>query len=264
MQQTLAQVEPIFASEAIYYTRRILTALEFCHGRGVVHGDVKPTNVFLDERRAAFLGDFGVRDFLPNGARGHTLEYASPELLAGDARDSASDVWAASVTLYELLTGELPFGSRADLPDDDVVARVMGCEYRHPDQVRPYLPLRVRNLFRSCFDPELAQRPRSADALRDAVAELDVRAEWILWARDEYAAYWEGHEVAAGERTGVRYAATVRERPRLRAWEAEVKRAAAGGELRRWRGVPVFQGTQPEALHRMALWMRNITGSGSP
>jgi serine/threonine protein kinase len=265
MAHTLAQINPIFASDAIYYTRRILTALEFCHGRDVIHGDVKPTNVFINDRGIAFLGDFGVKDFLPDGKRGHTLEYAAPELLDGNPRSLASDVWATAVTLFELLTGELPFGSRADMPEQEIAAKVMAAEYRHPDEIRPYLPMRVRNFFRSCFVADLPQRPiQTADGMRESLSDVEVRAEWVLWRKAGYAAYWEGYEVASGRRTGVRYAATVRQRPRLACWEAEMKRAPPEGELRRWKGLAPYRGTRLQTMHRIALWMRNVTGTGKP
>ena len=57
---TLAKDMPMFASHAVYATRRVLTALEFCHGRRVIHGDVKPSNVFRDRHGNLLLGDFGV------------------------------------------------------------------------------------------------------------------------------------------------------------------------------------------------------------
>jgi serine/threonine protein kinase len=265
MPQTLADVDPIFASEALHYTRRILTGLEFCHGREVVHGDIKPTNVFVDDRGATFLGDFGVRDFLPGGLRGHTLEYASPELLEGRPRSAGSDVWATAVTLYQLLTGELPFGSRDTDDEDTVAGRITEAKYRHPDEFRPYLPLRVRNFFRACFNPDPACRPVcTADGMRRALPDLEIHAEWIQWKKTGYLSFWEGFEVGGGRRTGVRYTASIRERPRLARWEAEAKRAQPGGDPRRWPGIGVYQGTRKEAVHRMVLWMRNITTNGRP
>jgi hypothetical protein len=265
MKQTLADVDPIFASQALYYTRRVLTALDFCHGREVIHGDVKPSNVFLNETGAAFLGDFGVRDFLDGGRRGHTLEYAAPELLAGAARSAATDVWAAAVMLYELLCGQLPFGSRADDREDVIAERIAKADFTPPDHLQPYLPLRVRHFFENIFVPDpLSRAFRTADGIRLALPELDIRAEWIRWAKEGYVSYWEGYEVAAAERTGVTYLATVRERPRLGKWEAEVKRAQPGSTARRWNHVAPFQGSEKEAQYRIALWMRNITASGAP
>ncbi len=123
---TLADHGVVFASQAIDWTRRVLTGLEFCHGRGVVHGDVKPRNVFRTRRRGVLLGDFGVRDFQEGGRRGHTLEYAAPELLRGQPRSSHTDTWSAGVMFYELLTGHLPFGSRAEDPEEVVAERTSG------------------------------------------------------------------------------------------------------------------------------------------
>lgn len=177
----------------------------------------------------------------------------------------ATDVWAAAVMLYELICRRLPFGSRTDDPDDTVAARIATVQFMPPDHIEPYLPLRVRHFFEKCFRADPGEREfRTADALRLALPELDIRAEWVQWSRPEFEAFWEGHEVRAGERTGVTYSATARERPRLGKWEAEVKRAQPGGKLRRWPGVKSLQGTRPEAMHRMALWMKNITGAGSP
>jgi eukaryotic-like serine/threonine-protein kinase len=265
MERTLADVNQIFASEAIHYTGRILTGLDFCHGRGVIHGDVKPSNAFVNDRGAVLLGDFGVRDFLPEGLRGHTLEYAAPELLVGEPRSPASDVWATAVTLYELLTDALPFGSRAEQPESAIADAISSGRYRHPDEIRPYLPLQVRNFFRGCFEPDPADRTfRTPDAMRRALPELGIRAEWIQWSKDDYVTYWQGFEVAEGRRTGTEYSASVRERPRLELFEAEVKRASPGGDLRRWPNVAPYQGKKKETIHRMVLWMRNITRTGHP
>jgi serine/threonine-protein kinase len=265
MDRTLADVHPIFASEAVHYTRRALTALDFCHGRDVMHGDVKPSNVFLDEKGIAYLGDFGIADFLGHGRRGHTLEYAAPELLANEPRSELTEVWAASVMLYELLCGQLPFGSRADESEATIVTRIVNTEFKAPDHIQPYLPLRVRHFFEKCFEAVPQHRQfQSADALRLALPDLDIRAEWIAWSKPNFISYWEGYEVKAGQRTGVTYSATVRERPGLGKWEAEIKRAQPGGALRRWKGVKPFRGSKNEAMHRMALWMRNVTGSGTP
>jgi hypothetical protein len=94
--------------------RSVGNALAHAHARGIVHGDVKPSNIFLTENRVVKLLDFGssgqtsaVGDAESNWA---TRAYASCEVLGGDAPRPHDDVYALGVTAYCLLSGERPFG----------------------------------------------------------------------------------------------------------------------------------------------------------
>lgn len=111
-----------------------------------------------NEYGAVQLGDFGVADFMAHGRRGHTLEYAAPELLAGEARSPATDVWAAAVLLYELLCNEMPFGTRAEMAEEDVAERIGAGAFPDPLGRRPYLPRRFRAFFSGAFETDAAQR----------------------------------------------------------------------------------------------------------
>lgn len=99
------------------WTRDLCGALDFAHGEGIIHRDVRLSNLLIDERKRALLSDFGVSD---RSAR-HRLDaddgvyapIAAPEILAGAATSSRSDVWAAGCVLYRLLTGDYPFMDRA-------------------------------------------------------------------------------------------------------------------------------------------------------
>lgn len=107
--------------ETLAIVQQIGSALEYAHAKGIVHGDVKPSNILF--RRVsngslqAALSDFGVT--VSAGGRGPiaraaTLSYASPEQLEGEKRiDRRSDVYSLGVVLYQMLTGYLPFEAKA-------------------------------------------------------------------------------------------------------------------------------------------------------
>jgi len=95
----------------------ILAALEAAHTAGVVHRDLKPANILLDGSGQLLLSDFGVaqRSGGANEAgRGGTPAYMAPEQLAGEAVDGRTDLYALGIILYQLLSGELPFGTPGD------------------------------------------------------------------------------------------------------------------------------------------------------
>jgi tRNA A-37 threonylcarbamoyl transferase component Bud32/tetratricopeptide (TPR) repeat protein len=92
----------------------VLAGLERAHRRGVIHRDIKPANVFFDVRGTAKLGDFGVAHLLDlgqtqTGGLIGTLAYMAPEQITGAPLTIAADLYALGVTLYEALTGRLPF-----------------------------------------------------------------------------------------------------------------------------------------------------------
>ena len=118
-------------------TREIAAALGYAHLRGVVHCDVKPENILFNEQGAALLSDFGsaAGQAAAGGAVFGSRAYASPELLRGEAPTAQSDLYSLGAVLYEMLTGRLPFGERADEPS---VYRGLA---PLPPQFAPFQPL---------------------------------------------------------------------------------------------------------------------------
>src|SRR4051812_39785491 len=160
-------------ADAVRLTGQVAAALEHAHRAGLVHRDVKPANVFLNEDGHARLGDFGVALALDRprvtaeGGMVGTLDYMPPEQALGGAVDARSDLYSLGAMLYELVCGRPPFRG------DDMVAVVaqhintapVAPSWHNPD-VPPALEALVLRLLAK--DPD--ERPASAAEVR---VELD-------------------------------------------------------------------------------------------
>jgi beta-lactam-binding protein with PASTA domain len=105
---------PLSPPDAIDIVVQILLAVRFAHRRGIIHRDIKPHNVILDEEGRAKVTDFGIAragasDMTLTGSIMGTAQYLSPEQAQGHSVSETSDLYAVGVVLYELLTGNVPF-----------------------------------------------------------------------------------------------------------------------------------------------------------
>lgn len=156
--------------EAVRIGARIAAVLEVAHRRGVVHRDITPDNVMVHGEQVTVL-DFGIAarigepDDDSTGASFGTPAYVAPERLDGMPAESATDVYALGVVLYEMLTGRPPFRVRGW---DDVAAD-------HGPVVPPHVPELPRSVVAvvtSALSREPAARPSAAEVTRVLRAAL--------------------------------------------------------------------------------------------
>jgi serine/threonine protein kinase len=120
LENRLRHYGPLSVSEAIRIFDQALRGVEHIHQMGVVHRDLKPSNIFITRDGAIKLMDFGVarlmdnHDSSQNGIMVGTLLYISPEQINGRETDSRSDIYTLGVSLFEAVTGRLPFERRSD------------------------------------------------------------------------------------------------------------------------------------------------------
>ncbi|MEV8592844.1 serine/threonine-protein kinase [Streptomyces sp. NPDC052012] len=162
----LARRGPLDAEAALVILKGSLLGLADAHRVGVVHRDYKPENVLVTSDGASKLVDFGIA--VDSGARAGvagTPSYMAPEQWRGDPASPATDVYAATATFFECLTGRKPY------PGDNIAELAL----RHVDAPVPDedVPEPVRPLVRRGLAKDPAQRPGDARAF---VAELEAAA----------------------------------------------------------------------------------------
>src|ERR1700760_2576247 len=115
LKERIRRVGPLPIPEAVAYAIEIARALGAAHARHIVHRDVKPQNVMIDEEGSAKVTDFGIARTLEedgltaDGRVLGTTDYVSPEQALGRRVTGQSDLYSLGVVLYEMLTGEVPF-----------------------------------------------------------------------------------------------------------------------------------------------------------
>lgn len=151
---------------AVEAAAQVLEALAHAHARGIVHRDVKPSNVLLAEGKGVSVRvlDFGLAQIqeaetlTAQGDVPGTLAYISPERLAGQETTEAADVWAVGVMLWEALSGRHPFW-RSSLLE---TARAIEEGAPRLQTVRPDLPKAVLNAVDRALDVDPRRRPDAA------------------------------------------------------------------------------------------------------
>jgi len=177
-------------------TAQVCDGLAAAHAAGIVHRDLKPANVLMDQGRAR-LTDFGIARIsgdapvTTEGGVIGTIRYMAPEVLAGGAPAPACDVYAAGVTLYELLAGQPPFTGQVG----NVVYDHLQTSPQRPDG----LPDPLWQLIADCLAKDPTARPTAAElaaALRRLAVPSDEPA--APPARTEAAALDTGPRTVTG------------------------------------------------------------------
>jgi eukaryotic-like serine/threonine-protein kinase len=186
LRHRLNRSAPLPAEEVLRWVRQAAKALDFAHKSGVVHRDVKPSNLFSardgDDEIVKLL-DFGIARSSDTETTGDATDsavivgsvaYMSREQARGEPTGSQSDVWSLAIVAYEALFGETPFQG-ANVPD--TLARINAGKFRLPSSfARGYENL--DSLFEAALNPEPHERSPSAGAFATELArKLDLSSD---------------------------------------------------------------------------------------
>lgn len=172
--QDRLEMGPLTPREGARIISDVANALQFAHDHGIVHRDVKPSNILLDEDNNATLSDFGFAHLVDDSLSltGSVLigtpAYMSPEQSRGDPVDHRSDQYSLAVILYQISTGSLPY--RADTPMGLLVKQIHDPLPR-PRAINPNLPDAVEEVLIKALSKDPDKRYPSISTFNDAFQE---------------------------------------------------------------------------------------------
>jgi serine/threonine-protein kinase len=176
------------------FTRQIAGALDYAHARHVIHRDVKPRNVLLDDQDNPYLADFGVAYFTDIGPAARltsdgrfvgTAAYASPEQCEGRELGRPADIYSLAVMVFQMATGRLPFEAASPLM---VIKKQLYEPPPNPLAFNPDLPIQLYHVLVKALAKDPSARHPSAMKFSEAVdealglhalAEADGDDDWL-------------------------------------------------------------------------------------
>jgi len=177
LRERLSRTGALPLGEVRRVTTDVAAALDYAHRRGVVHRDVKPANILIDDEHA-IVADFGIAHFAAPSASGNltgagmiigTPTYMSPEQATGCADiDARTDIYALGCVVFEMLTGTPPFGGQSV---SSIVANHLQAPVPSARGLRSELSPQVDGVLRKALAKEPADRYASARELATALGE---------------------------------------------------------------------------------------------
>lgn len=170
LKQYIQEFSPLSSARSVHIMKQLTSALDHAHENGIIHRDIKPQNILMDEEGNVKITDFGIATSL--GATSYTqtnsvigtVHYLSPEQARGGLATMKSDIYALGIVLYELLTGELPFSGESAV---SIALKHLQAETPSVREFDATIPQSVENIVLKATAKDANHRYESAQAMQD-------------------------------------------------------------------------------------------------
>jgi serine/threonine protein kinase len=175
LKSTLCRIGPLSLRKALDIGRQICEGLAEAHRHGVIHRDLKPQNIMIDNQGNVRIMDFGIARSLETkgvteeGRVVGTMEYMSPEQVEGRKADERSDIYSVGVILYEMSTGRTPFGGHTPF---SIAAKHISMVPVEPRVINAQIPQDLSRIIMKCLEKDKEKRFQKAEELLSEIERL--------------------------------------------------------------------------------------------
>ncbi len=177
LSKKIAEKKPMSYTEVIDISKQICRGLRYAHGKNIVHRDIKPQNILLDNEGVARLSDFGIAKIFSQvnitmtGVAVGTPEYMSPEQAEGKSPDQQTDIYSLGIVMYEMITKMPPF--TGDNPIAVAYKQVHELP-PPPSSKRKDIPKRLELIILKALKKDKSERYATVEEMLDHLDSVDI------------------------------------------------------------------------------------------
>ena len=182
LKQLITNTGPLPEQKVVWVLNQILEAVGFAHKKGIIHRDIKPSNILLTSDNTVKILDFGIAKILQDkgltktGTKMGTIYYMSPEQIKTVKDiDHRTDIYSIGVTLYEMLSGRIPFNVDTD-SDFEIMNEIVSGEIKDPREYYPHISDWLVNVLFASVQKDRTKRIQNTDEFTKRLLSKEGKA----------------------------------------------------------------------------------------